>query len=43
MPIFLAILRSTDWLTRARMRLVSGALLVAFVFAVGFVVATSDE
>jgi glycosyl transferase family 87 len=42
MPGFLAILRSGDWLTRARVRLVAGALLAAFALGIGFVVATSD-
>ena len=39
---FIDILRSGNWLTRERMRLVAFALLAAFVLGAGFLIATSD-
>ena len=39
---FIDILRTGDWLTRERVRLVAFALLAAFVIGAGFLIATSN-
>ena len=39
---YIDILRTGAWLTRERMRLVAFALLAAFVFGAGFLIATSN-
>src|ERR1700749_1814265 len=41
-PAMLEALRSGDWVTRDRVRFIAAALLIAFVAALAYLVATSD-